>query len=148
MSERDNQRKKVYDWENKLFAKDKTNQHIISYQECYDIANQVCNDLNVLTPPFVAPGKVKYPVCEYEFRTKRTQIKIPHLARTKWVVLHEVAHSIVYQKYGVETAGHGKKYMTIYINLLHKYMGVSINHLRLTAYLDGLAFSKTEDEND
>jgi putative metallohydrolase (TIGR04338 family) len=53
----------------------------------------------------------------------RYYIKLPKWARSKWIALHEAAHSLTTRKFGDSVAAHGREYASVYLDLVHFGMG-------------------------
>lgn len=53
----------------------------------------------------------------------RYWVKLPRWARTQYIVLHEVAHSLTQRIHGDDVAGHGWQYAAIYLDLVRFGMG-------------------------
>jgi putative metallohydrolase (TIGR04338 family) len=51
-------------------------------------------------------------------------IKLPKWARTEYVVLHEIAHTITARRHSALVAAHGREYAAIYLDLVWFGMGV------------------------
>lgn len=104
--ERDYQRSKVYAWERQEFGWDKD---ILTLSECEKVARSILPDV------VVSDGRGRVKACAVPWENK---IKLPRWARTRWVVLHEVAHIVAYRNWA---AWHGKEFMANYIDLLSRY---------------------------
>jgi putative metallohydrolase (TIGR04338 family) len=53
----------------------------------------------------------------------RYSITLPRWARTEWVMLHELAHTITMRKYVKRVAPHGREYAVVYLNLVRIFLG-------------------------
>jgi len=51
-------------------------------------------------------------------------IKLPKWARCEYIVLHEIAHTIVDRRHGDTVAGHGREFAATYLDLVRFGMGV------------------------
>lgn len=111
MRERDNQRSKVYHWEQTYLFKLKTNTSL-SLTSCEKIITDICLSRNIRMP-MVKDGRGRKTAggC-YRYVT------LPRWARNKVIALHEVTHTILDN--GV-TAWHGPEFVALYIELLDKY---------------------------
>lgn len=56
-------------------------------------------------------------------------IIMPKWSRSKWVVLHELAHTISMRVYGFGIAGHGWEYCSVYLSLVRYALGVEAHDL-------------------
>jgi hypothetical protein len=50
-------------------------------------------------------------------------ISLPRWSWTPHIVLHELAHTITRRHYGVYVAGHGWEFCSVYLRLVHLFMG-------------------------
>ncbi|MBF6611577.1 MAG: hypothetical protein IVW55_00420 [Chloroflexi bacterium] len=124
---RDNQRQKVYDWENKkiqpMLKKD------LTLEECRKLITEVFASYG-LEPPEVKDGRGRRSACWERPYT----IKLPTFARKPVPVLHECAHGIVDRYYKVRgEAPHGTTFLRIYLNLLAKFGKLPLRTLRSSA---------------
>lgn len=148
MRDRDNQRSKVYKWENvaiwNLIGEPKVDQHwhrgrLITtvtggwtLDECQRFINKVWRAhlrrrgyaSDRFSPPRVKDGRGTRIA-----RGGSLYINLPKWARWRGVVIHELAHSM--QPRG--TAPHGPEYVAVFIDLLARHAGLSRRELRRTA---------------
>lgn len=68
--------------------------------------------------PSIGDGRGRRAACGWE-----GGIKIPLWARTEWVVVHELAHTITRRVYGCNVAGHGWQFCAVYLKLVLYAMG-------------------------
>lgn len=52
-----------------------------------------------------------------------SSITIPLWARTEYIVLHELAHTLTRRQFGVYVAGHGWQFCAVYLRLVLLFMG-------------------------
>ena len=50
-------------------------------------------------------------------------ISLPTWARRKLVVLHELAHVVTWQHYGLDQPAHGRKFAWVYLELVRRVLG-------------------------
>jgi len=124
MQARDNQRSKVYKWEREVIPDFYTNK--IPLEDCTKFVVKVCKDIK-FTSPIVTDGRGRKGACAFGNR-----ICLPAYARTRPIVLHELAHIITKQRFS-EIAGHGPEFVRCYMWLLQKYCKQSLRHLQVTA---------------
>jgi hypothetical protein len=101
--ERDTQRSKVYAWERSEFGWDK---EVMSLEQCQALARSIRPGV------WAGDGCGRRAACAVP---QENVIKLPKWARTKWVVLHEVAHLIAWDG---RRAAHGREFMAEYLDLL------------------------------
>ena len=68
--------------------------------------------------------------------TRSEVIRLPKGYRDPLTVVHEVAHCLIWQRYRLAAAGHGRQYVALYCELVHLYLGgtrVEIQECRLKA---------------
>ena len=110
---RDNQKRKVYNWEDSLIPT--TND--LSKQECIHIINQ-------LNKIYKCNGRIKF-VNRHQHAHGHSNglITIPTGWAMCWkVLIHEYAHVLTFQKYGWrKIEGHGKEFVTTYCILLKNF---------------------------
>lgn len=133
--DRDNQRKRVYDWERAHVpghddGMDATTR--MPLEECRALVESVAADYN-LTPPVVKDGRGRRNAIGGQ-----TTISLPLWARCVPIVLHEVAHTILLQKGQYGAAYHGPDFMRVFLDLLEKYAKLPLRELRSSAAKAGL----------
>lgn len=105
---RDNQRKKVYVWEDKYLLRLRTN-HRLSFSACKELVKTICEAQSVSIPRIKdGRGRKRAGGCA-------TYVTLPKWARNKVIVIHESTHSILDN--GV-IAWHGPEFMSLFIELL------------------------------
>lgn len=114
---RDFQKSKVYAWERKVVGSWDTSPYM-SVAEIEDLVSFVWAGEGFNHPP-----KVVEPRDNKRCATGgRLEVQFPAGMRKRWVVLHELSHSI--SRIGGEEIcdGHGPKFVKIYTKLLVKYL--------------------------
>lgn len=64
-------------------------------------------------------------------------IYMPTWSRTKLVILHELAHTIVWRRYGSQTAGHGWQFCATYLDLVRFILGAEAGEELKAAFKAG-----------
>ncbi len=122
--ERDNQRKRLYDWERAYFPDEWTHSVLVSrgkanpklgLDECTELVKQVFTDYGYQVPR-VTDGRR----CRSALWDNGT-IKLPRWSRFEVVVLHECAHGIA-QYINPSAASHGPLYARVFLDLLTRYL--------------------------
>ena len=114
MRPRDQQRKKVYDWEGKLLHQPET----LSLGDAQKMVRHIAKHYGVKAV-YVSDGRGRSSACWDRWSR---QIKLPKWARQPAVVLHECAHWIHDVCFdGVQHAAHGREFMAVYLYLLGRY---------------------------
>lgn len=113
----DFQKSKVYAWENKVVEKWDTSP-AMSISEIEDLVSFVWASEGLNHPPrVVEPRSTKQCATGGRF-----EVQFPQNMRRRWIVLHELAHSI--NRLGGDEIcdGHGPRFVKIYVGLLIKYL--------------------------
>lgn len=125
MTPRDSQRQKVYDAERRAF-KDAP----IDLPEMEDIERFVAHVRTLKRVRQSFPCLVLRPVQAKDGRARRAAggnsqgIFMPRWSRKKWIVLHELSHTIVQRVHGVfGAAGHGWEFASAYLTLVRHVLG-------------------------
>jgi hypothetical protein len=115
---RDNQRSKVYAWENDLRLPDEA-QSKLTLKDCERLAKRV----------YKAYGKPCPRVADGRGHRRATgsqwTIQLPKWARTGAVVLHECAHGLQ-EHFAPRRAAHGPEFVAIFAELLNMIYGCSL----------------------
>jgi len=146
MKLRDNQKSKVFRWERQF-----QEQHKIIRRGRYDYTNTVENEMTLKECKALADKVCKHwKIREREVHDGRGcrsaysmggYIKLPRWARQPVVVLHEMAHEIIYSTLGYHNrASHGREFLGTEMYLLVKFAGYDIKELVRTANEAGLDF--------
>ena len=110
----DKQRKKVYDWQNKIVSPvDKSS---VDISTAKSIVDYVWMDLGLEYPPQVSEFNSKTALGD----ATRMQIRLRPSVPT-WVVLHEIAHSLTAEPHG-KSHQHNSRFVGVYVNLLVRYL--------------------------
>ena len=108
---RDNQRAKVYNFENEHLASEAN----LTLEDCQLIVDTVCRHYDV-RPVTVTDGRGRRKAC---YSDLYRQIKLPRWARSEEVVLHECAHMLVASRYRrKDVADHGPEFVGAFVELL------------------------------
>lgn len=133
MTPRDSQRQKVYDAERKAFEGEQ-----IDLPEVSDMERFVAHVCGLKRVRQAFPCLMRHVVIG-DGRARRRAggnyygIFMPRWSRKRWVVLHELSHTIVQRQHGVRgTAGHGWEFASVYLTLVRHVLGVPA-HARLKA---------------
>ena len=144
---RDTQRQRVYDAER--YALDRIDQKMMSLGECQRYVNRLCSKAYVekrwknLRPPTILDGRGS-PKARYVHWNNT--IQLPTWARTRWVILHEMAHYL--SERCIEGCGgpqgqvrwcgyeahHGWHFASIFLLLVRREMGVKAHDDLLQAF--------------
>lgn len=127
--ERDSQRSKLYRAENAYFTKaglDKTELPEVKDIEVFvkKVLNRAPIQRRYKAAILWGPVKVK----DGRGHSKTAEggiwgINMPRFARSRWLVLHELAHTITIRHHGRYVAAHGREYAAVYLNLVHFGLG-------------------------
>ena len=120
---RDSQRTAVYRWERGFatWPGDK-----LSLAECRELIWRVWSDHLDSEPPTIGDGRGRRSAC-YIFEDH--QIRLPRWSRTEYVVLHEVAHGLVWAMLP-RAAAHGEEFARLYLDLLGRYAEIDVDLAR------------------
>ena len=112
MTSRDSQRSAIYAWESMICKAWPRCNEKLTLEECVELIRQVWEDYRPgQTPPIVGDGRGRRRACG-----NRGQIKLPTWARTKIMVLHEVAHSLQQTR-----PWHGPEFARLALELWSEY---------------------------
>jgi hypothetical protein len=131
----DPQKQRVYRWENKVVAPHDRNR--IGLEMARTVVNYVWQQEGYRFPPVVTelPAHNK----RLEGRANRSTIALKAGGTFTWVVLHEMAHSLMSDVDGL-TAVHGPAYVGTYMALLSRYMGMDLVQLQTSAIKNHVQF--------
>lgn len=65
---------------------------------------------------------IRHASSAYEPETRRCVFSFPRWARTKPVVLHELAHAASFRRYGL-VAAHGPEFAAVFLELVARHLG-------------------------
>jgi len=112
----DYQKSKVYSWENKVVGQfDKAR---ISIEEAQDWVDFIWFNEGRSNPPKIRTDHNKKSGAD----ATRLAIRVTPGTLYRWIMVHEVAHSLLDD--GEVRYGHGPKFVETYIELLDKYMKI------------------------
>jgi len=109
---RDTQRKKVYTWENHTLCI--YDYPTIEMRSVKTLVKKISKRYGIITPD-VGHGQG----ARRAFYDHSHKVVFPRWARSVPVVCHEMAHAIVNGVYFKGSAGHGREFVRVYIDLLH-----------------------------
>lgn len=118
---RDYQKQKCYDWQNKFIHIRDTQE--VEFENIQNIINYIWKEMRLEFPPLLNFSNKKNIIAE----GNRHKIiwSNNHKAYT-WLICHELAHSMT-------DAGHGPKFVGMYMKLLEKFVGIPMPYLHYTA---------------
>jgi putative metallohydrolase (TIGR04338 family) len=131
---RDTQRKKVYDAEDAAFDKSKSEE--LSVLECQAFIDK-CLSSKVLQRKYpraarrgyfkVADGRGRRRAC---YAPGYEELRIPRWARSRWILLHELAHGLTYPS----QPWHGWKFCECYLYLVRVFLGRGAEEILKTEF--------------
>lgn len=148
---RDSQRSKVYAWENACVAQlahdSIYDAEFKTLEECADYATPVWNSergrlgrAKILAPRIERPARGQRSALAHlgdgrqfkagEWRRDGGRITLPRWARSRWVILHELAHRL---NAGHDGAGHGPRFVGILIGLVARHLEYDATQLMALA---------------
>lgn len=137
MGIRDQQRSRMYAWECK-HLRGRACDDALTLKQCQQLVNKIARSYK-LKPPTVTDGRGRSNAC---WTFYQHAIKLPRWARSRVVCLHEAAHWITGQLFSRrEVAAHGREFVAVFMYLLHKHAGVTVEAMTKTANADGLDFA-------
>lgn len=127
---RDQQRKRVYEWENSFRGDD-----LMPLEDCAALIRKATKHYK-LRMPRVADGRGcrRALYADYKYT-----ITLPKWARSPEVTLHETAHLITGNLFRGAPA-HGREFVGVFMYLLSKYAGYDIKELAKSANEQGVDF--------
>lgn len=123
---RDSQRSAVYTWERRLPGWPGDG---LTLAGCQQLVCRVWGEHLRSVAPRVTDGRGRRSAC-YAFSSH--QIRLPRRARSRYVVLHEIAHGILGET-DPGVADHGPEFARLYLSLLYRHAGVSLSRARSLA---------------
>jgi len=119
----DSQRSAVYRWEDRVvreFDPGSRRDGSLPLADCDDLVREVWEDYGLRNPPRVTDGRGRRNACGGNGR-----IRLPIWARSRAIVLHETAHSLLARK-GMRhsIAAHGPEFARLLLDLLARYCDV------------------------
>lgn len=125
----------VYSWEDKEVI-EKLKLEYLTLKECSKIANSIRKDFG-LKRVKVGDGRG----APWGRADHSTGIQLPKLTRTKPYVVHETAHTLCTELY--DHWYHGPTFVSVYIFLANKYLGMGKRRLYKTARKAGILDERT-----
>ena len=116
---RDTQRSAVYAWERALPA---WPGQALTLAQCAELVARVWHDHLDSPAPRVTDGRARRTAC-YVYDDH--EIRLPRWSRTTMIVLHEVAHGVLWATQPT-AAGHGPEYARLYLEMLARYADVDV----------------------
>jgi hypothetical protein len=129
---RDAQRGRVYVWEERFVApRDPSS---IPFTRLQGVVDAIWAEMGLRFPPKVErlPRQARSTVAD----ATRLSIRLPE-ACPSWCLLHELAHAMTSTHDG-QTDGHGPVFMGLYVQLLVRYLRVSVDTLVESLAADGI----------
>lgn len=134
---RDSQRARVYKWEKALMRRYNKIDEPIARADITKLVHRMSMACGVRTP------NLSYRNGTGSANANASRIRFNTLTPPPWMVAHEFAHVALRQKYGPSKyAGHGPEYVSIYIYLLERYVGIPANEARKSAEEFGVKHGK------
>jgi len=130
---RDTQRSKVYQWENLAFDKPAHTgvEPELELRDIKKIVTKVARDYGLSHRKVrVLDGRGRRSAA---YSSGERAIKMPRWSRTRFIVLHELAHWIVKVLWPMKAAAHGREFVGIYMELLRRYDERSLNEMQAMA---------------
>ncbi len=112
----DYQRQRVYNWENHIVGR--VDKLPITVEEAQDWVDFIWANEGRTHPPKITTDHRKQSGAD----ATRYKIRVTEGSLYRWIMTHEVAHSLLDD--GVVRHGHGPKFVETYIDLLDKYMKI------------------------
>lgn len=138
---RDNQRSKVYAWE-KDAAPAVELPYLDLKTDVREIVDSVGRIYGIRRPIRLLDGRGRSNAC---YKPGHYAIALPRWARTMPCVLHEAAHWVTHFLYvGKPYEAHGREFVAVYMYLLNRFHGVTIEHLARTANAAGVDFASVD----
>lgn len=130
----DGQKSRLYNWEHAHIQPG--NKELMTEQEVLKFVHKVYADINW------PAANVRFPSKGQRGRARAAGfvISLPPWTRTRFYVLHEIAHTLTPAKY----EAHGPQYTRILINLVVKYGGGDEVALYASAYMMGVRVANEE----
>lgn len=134
---RDSQRAKVYEWEKDLVKRfNKSDEKFDSLDDVRFFYGQLAYAYNI-----DCPGVEFRRSKSGGAKANRTRVKF-HGELSSRLVIHEFAHVLTNARFGFTVQGHGPEYVSVYIHLLERYMGIPANVARIAAEEAGINHGK------
>lgn len=139
--QRDNQKQKVYDWENDLlFALQATRPDLVvelPLEVCQSFVNKIAGGYGVAPPTVDSHRRIHGNTAFYAHW--RRSITLPlGWAASATTVAHEMAHCVTHDLFPNHAQAHGGEFVRVFANILSRFLNIdaayieqSITHARL-----------------
>ena len=116
MTVRDQQRGRVYAWEDRVVAPEDPSR--IAFAAAQGMIDAIWSEMGLRYPPRAAPmpAQARRRIADANRLTLRLQATTP-----SWCLLHELAHAMTTTHDGASD-GHGPLFMGVYVTLLGRYL--------------------------
>jgi hypothetical protein len=141
---RDFQKKKVYDWEEKVFTKYGFFQSKMKDEEVHDFINKILSTENAPSIDVFIKNGDGACFFKYYFENERS----PSLTfkrnwgLNKFVICHELAHYLIHLDKKIKEGAHSENFVGVYIYLLSKYILIKEEQLWNSAKKNNLKLIK------
>jgi hypothetical protein len=137
LSEDDIQAGLVYDWGSNYIEKFDTK--FLDINTCNLICQDVYRSFGIREKsiPEIIPT---YRENSSYFRPAENKIYIDEEQRFRPILLHEIAHGLIFHYFGLRKVAHGKEFVGFYMLLLHKWSKIPLNELIRTAKLNNVEY--------
>jgi hypothetical protein len=138
---RDSFRRRLYAWEYEWLATI-CGDEVVPLDDCTALVHRVWRDYEAhgRKPPVVRSGRGG------TARAESWRITLPRITRKRWIVLHEVCHSIILSSPRPElreAAYHGPEFIRLYVDLLARYRGLRAGTVRSSLRTAGLPVARS-----
>lgn len=129
---RDRQRSKVYAWEERFVAPYDSSTIVLA--QAQGMVNAIWTEMGLCFPPKVEPlpRQARSTMADANRLTIRLADTCP-----SWWLLHELAHAMTSSHDGWSD-GHGAKFVGVYVQLLTRYLRLSMDALLKSAHAAGI----------
>jgi hypothetical protein len=141
---RDSQRKKLYSWEDTVTYQHSNYEYVVyniadgptgmSLDHCRMLIARAWRYYSKGPAPGLHDGRGAR---QAAYILDTHEVRLPRWARQPHVVLHEVAHGLMFERAPLEPR-HGAVYVRVYCDLMSRYLGLSRNDLYESAMRAGL----------
>ena len=124
MAARDQQRSRVYAWEDRVVAP--CDPSTVAFAGAQGMVDAIWSEMGLLYPPRVErlPAQARCRIADADRLTIRLPQSVP-----SWCLLHELAHAMTTTADG-ESDGHGPVFVGMYVQLLARYLRLDAQALR------------------
>jgi hypothetical protein len=137
MTGRDQQRSRVYAWENRVIAPCDASR--IAFTAAQGVVDAIWSEFGLRYPPLVVPlpAQARCRFADADRLTIRLPESIP-----SWCLLHELAHAMTTTHDGISD-GHGPLFVGIYVQLVVRYLGLDQAELQHSLERDHITISQS-----